>query len=155
MPHKTHPAHYLLYDWFAPLYDLGVWFIALFVGGEEGLRGPVLRELASNGAGDRRSEKARPLEGKRVLEIFAGTGTLSISAASLGASAVAVDVTAGMLRVAAAKAKGAGVSVEFTRADASRLPFVDGVFDRVMVSLGLHETEGPIIDLIIREPRGC
>lgn len=135
------------------MYDLGVWFAALLLGGEESLRGPVLRELEAGRGGtrERRADNARPLEGKKVLEIFAGTATLSIEAASLGAKAVAVDVTAGMLRVAAEKARRAGVGVEFARADASCLPFADGAFDRVMVSLGLHETEGPLIPLIIKE----
>lgn len=154
MSQKPHPAHYLLYDWFAPLYDLGVWFAALLVGGEESLRGPVLKELGATGRGvgrGRRADTARPLEGKKVLEIFAGTGTLSIEAASLGASAVAVDVTAGMLRVAAEKARRAGVGVEFARADATSLPFPDGAFDSVVVSLGLHETEGAVIPVVIRE----
>lgn len=125
----------------------------MFVGGEDSLRGPVLRELEAgrHGARERRVDKARPLEGRRVLEIFAGTATLSIEAASLGAKAAAVDVTAGMLRVAAEKARMAGVSVEFARADAASLPFMDGAFDSVVVSLGLHETEGGLIPLIIRE----
>ncbi|MBI4949374.1 MAG: methyltransferase domain-containing protein [Deltaproteobacteria bacterium] len=153
MSQKNHPAHYLMYDWLAPLYDLGVWLAALFLGGEEGLRGPVLRELeaGSGAARERRADMARPLEGRRVLEIFAGTATLSIGAASLGAKAVAVDVTAGMLRVASEKAHRAGAVVEFIRADAESLPFPDGSFDGVVVSLGLHETEGPLIPLIIKE----
>ncbi len=142
-----------MYDWLAPLYDLGVWLAALLLGGEESLRGPVLRELeAGRGvARERRADIARPLEGRRVLEIFAGTGTLSIGAASLGAKAVAVDVTAGMLRVASEKARMAGVSVEFARADATGLPFLDGAFDGVVVSLGLHETEGAMIPVVIKE----
>ncbi|OGP24049.1 MAG: hypothetical protein A2X99_08735 [Deltaproteobacteria bacterium GWB2_55_19] len=142
-----------MYDWLAPLYDLGVWFAALPLGGEEGLRAPVLRELeAGRVTGrERRIDKARPLEGRKVLEIFAGTGTLSIEAASLGARAIALDVTAGMLRVASEKARRAGVVVGFARADAESLPFPDGSFDGVMVSLGLHETEGPLVPLIIKE----
>lgn len=135
------------------MYDLGVWFAALLLGGEESLRGPVLRELEAGrgGARERRADKARPLEGKKVLEIFAGTGTLSIEAASLGARTFAVDVTAGMLRVAAEKARRAGVGVEFARADATSLPFADGAFDGVIVSLGLHETEGAMIPVVIKE----
>ena len=135
------------------MYDLGVWLAALPLGGEEGLRAPVLRELeAGRGVSrERRAGIARPLDGRRVLEIFAGTGTLSIGAASLGARAIAVDVTAGMLRVASEKARRAGVGVGFAMADAKSLPFPDGAFDSVVVSLGLHETEGPLIPFIIKE----
>ena len=45
----------------------------------------------------------------------------------------------------------AGVSVEFARADAAHLPFLDKAFDGVVVSLGLHETEGAVIPVVIKE----
>ncbi|MEK7773131.1 MAG: methyltransferase domain-containing protein, partial [Deltaproteobacteria bacterium] len=111
-------ARHMVSDLFAPLYDLGVWFVTLFLGGEEGLREKVIAE-------------ALPLEGKAVLEIFAGTATLSLMAAKMGARAVALDISRGMLKAAVEKAVKSGASVCPVRADAAALPFGSGSFDRV------------------------
>lgn len=116
-------------DVLAPLYDLGVWFLALFLGGEEGLR-------------DKAIAGAMPLEGRTVLEVFAGTGTISLMAAKRGATAIAVDISEGMLRVAGEKAGKSDAHVYPVRADAAVLPFRPGSFDRVIASMGLHEA-GP------------
>ncbi|MBI5643802.1 MAG: class I SAM-dependent methyltransferase [Deltaproteobacteria bacterium] len=137
MSRKINPSHYLLYDWLAPLYDLGIWLLALLAGGEGRLRAPVLKGLEG--------------KGERVLEIFAGTATLGLAAAQKGARVTAVDITGGMLRVAKEKAVRSGLDVAFVRADAALLPFKDGAFDRVIVSLGLHETPAGNVPLIFKE----
>lgn len=128
----------MVYDVLAPLYDLGVWSLALFLGGEEGLR-------------DRAIAEAMPLEGRRVLEIFAGTGTISLMAARMGATAIALDISDGMLRVAGEKAVGAGVPVYPVRADAAVLPFRSGSFDRVIASMGLHEAGPDAVEGALKE----
>ncbi|MBI5826956.1 MAG: methyltransferase domain-containing protein [Deltaproteobacteria bacterium] len=128
----------MVYDVLAPLYDLGVWFLALFLGGEEGLRDKAIAE-------------AMPLEGKTVLEIFAGTGTISLMAAKRGAAAVALDISEGMLRVAGEKAGGAGAPVYPIRADAVELPFRPGSFDRVIASMGLHEVGSDAAEGALKE----
>lgn len=128
----------MVFDVLAPLYDLGVWFIALFLGGEERLR-------------DRAIAEAMPLEGRRVLEIFAGTGTLSLMAAKMGATAIALDISEGMLRVAGEKAGRSGAPVYPVRADASDLPFRSGSFDRVIASMGLHEAGPDTIEKALKE----
>lgn len=119
----------MVYDVLAPLYDLGVWFMALFLGGEDALRGKAIAE-------------AMPLEGRTVLEIFAGTATISLMAAKRGATAIAADISKGMLRVAGEKAGKSGAHIYPVRADAAVLPFRSGSFDRVIASMGLHEA-GP------------
>lgn len=138
MSQKTQVQHSILYEWFAPLYDLGVWLCALPFGGEGAIRERVI-------------DRASPLKGLNTLEIFAGTGTLSLLAAERGASATAVDITGGMLRAAGFKAEKSGLKLALVRADASDLPFVDNGFDRVMVSMGLHETEQSRLPLILKE----
>ena len=138
MSQKNRVQHPVLYDWFAPLYDLGVWLTALPFGGEASIREKVI-------------EKAMPLEGKKTLEIFSGTATLSCLAAGRGASATAVDITGGMLRAARFKAKKSGLALALARADASELPFVGDVFDRVFVSMGLHETEESKVPEVLKE----
>lgn len=138
MSRKKQVQHSILYEWFAPLYDLGVWLTALPLGGEDALRERVI-------------DRASPLKGLKTLEIFSGTATLSLLAAERGATATAVDITGGMLRAARFKAKKTGLKLGLVRADASDLPFVDGGVDRVMVSMGLHETVQSDLPVILKE----
>lgn len=137
MPEKTSSRH-RVFDLFAPFYDLGIWLAALLVGGEKGLRAPVV-------------EAAGPLENKRVLELFAGTASLSVMAAGKGARATAVDLSPGMLRVAGEKARKAGVGLGRIVADAAELPIGSGLMDTVIASLGLHETAQPGVPGIMVE----
>jgi demethylmenaquinone methyltransferase/2-methoxy-6-polyprenyl-1,4-benzoquinol methylase len=102
--------------------------------------------------------------GKRVLDLAAGTGTVSRSLAEAGARCVACDFSLGMLRVGArrlqrpgAKAvgvKGAGRSgtartggVRFVAGDALALPFGTGAFDAVTISFGLRNVADPMTAL--------
>jgi ubiquinone/menaquinone biosynthesis C-methylase UbiE len=120
------------------LYDLGIWLLALLVGGEKRFRMRVIDE-------------AGPLEGAKVLEIFSGTATLSLMATDRGANVTAIDISAGMLRVAGEKARKAGHGVGLVRGEAIRLPFKSGSFDTVMVSLGLHEAAARDVPVIAAE----
>ncbi len=122
------PSRSLDFDIIAPFYDLGIWFISLFMGGEKRLRQAFINE-------------AMPLEGKRTLEIFAGTATLSLLARRYGAYAVATDISAPMLKVAGAKSRSKGLSIGLVRSDSASLPFRDATFDRALVCMGLHEVE--------------
>jgi ubiquinone/menaquinone biosynthesis C-methylase UbiE len=138
MDRKPQPSHSVLYEWFAPLYDLGVWLLALPFGGEDALREKVVG-------------KASIRKGDKTLEIFSGTASLSMLAAGLGASATALDINTGMLKVARGKAVKAALRLGLVRADAAVLPFGEESFDRVMVSMGLHETESSNVPLILKE----
>lgn len=138
MTQKPQTAHYLLYDLFAPMYDLGVWLLAVLLGGEGRLR-------------EKTVEEAGVFKGARLLEIFAGTATLSLLAAERGAISTAVDLSPGMLDVARIKARKSRSSIELTRADAASLPFMDASFDRVLVSMGLHETAQENVPVILKE----
>jgi ubiquinone/menaquinone biosynthesis C-methylase UbiE len=73
---------------------------------------------------------------RRLLDVGCGTGRLLRSAASRfpGTGLVGVDVSGGMLSVAAATAL-AGTPVVLVRAAAERLPFADAVFDLVTATL--------------------
>jgi demethylmenaquinone methyltransferase/2-methoxy-6-polyprenyl-1,4-benzoquinol methylase len=127
-----------VFNWFAPIYDLSMWFLCLPFGGEERLRRKVLKELA-------------PFKGARVLELFCGTATLSFMAAREGARGTALDLSTGMLNVARQKARKEGLTIALVNADAISLPFVEKVFDRVLISLGLHETTERDCELILKE----
>jgi SAM-dependent methyltransferase len=74
--------------------------------------------------------RALPEPGLRVLDVGAGTGSLSLLAAELGYRVTALDLSAGMLAQARRKASERGLSVDFIEAPATDPP--DGPFDAVM-----------------------
>jgi SAM-dependent methyltransferase len=80
------------------------------------------------------------LAGRRVLEIGCGTGRLARALADRGARVWAVDPSHEMLAVARAHG---GSKVIFKRADAERLPFKAGWFERGVLRLVVHLLERP------------
>lgn len=75
--------------------------------------------------------------GARVLVVGAGTGgTLAIPAAERGAEVVAADVAPALFEAGRARARRAGVEVEWVDADVAELPFDDGDFDVVCSTFG-------------------
>ncbi len=73
----------------------------------------------------------------RVLDVAAGTGNASIPAAKTGARVTASDLTPELLEAGRRRADAAGVELEWTVADAERLPFESGSFDVVMSAIGV------------------
>jgi SAM-dependent methyltransferase len=76
----------------------------------------------------------------RALEIGAGTGYFSLNLLRAGVieSAVATDISPGMLRALSASAAELGLSVETVACEASSLPFPDESFDLVFGHAVLH-----------------
>jgi demethylmenaquinone methyltransferase/2-methoxy-6-polyprenyl-1,4-benzoquinol methylase len=70
--------------------------------------------------------------GDNVLDLAAGTAVSTVELAASGAWCVAADFSVGML------AAGKGRAVPKVGADATALPFADGVFDAVTISFGLR-----------------
>lgn len=70
--------------------------------------------------------------GDKVLDLAAGTAVSTVELAKSGAWCVAADFSVGMLSA------GASRPVPKVGADATRLPFADGVFDAVTISFGLR-----------------
>jgi ubiquinone/menaquinone biosynthesis C-methylase UbiE len=89
----------------------------------------------------------------RALEIGAGTGyfTLNLMRAGVIRSAVASDISPGMLRTLAASADELGLAVETVACDAASLPFADASFDLVFGHAVLHHL--PDLDAAFREFR--
>ena len=75
--------------------------------------------------------------GQRVLDVAAGTGNASIPAAQRGGDVVASDLTPELFEAGRARAKAAGVELEWVAADAEALPFEDASFDVVISSIGV------------------
>jgi ubiquinone/menaquinone biosynthesis C-methylase UbiE len=76
----------------------------------------------------------------RALEIGAGTGyfTLNLMRAGVIRSAVASDISPGMLQALSTSADELGLRVETVACEASSLPFEDGSFDLVFGHAVLH-----------------
>ena len=75
--------------------------------------------------------------GHRVLDLAAGTAVSTVELQKSGAWCLAADFSVGML------AAGAARDVPKVAADATRLPFGDGVFDAVTISFGLRNVVDP------------
>lgn len=90
--------------------------------------------------------------GDKVLDVCCGTGAQVLEYGRRDIFAIGVDINPSMLRVATRnRIKKQALNVSFQLADATSLPFLDGYFDYVTVSLGLHDKEKSIRYQIISE----
>ena len=104
----------------------------------------LLRLLAQEGMGS--------IAGRRVLDLGAGFGALSLYFAHLGAEVVAVDPNEGRMRVAEAIACRRGLPLSIAAAHAQSLPFADASFDVVVANNSLcYIVGGRLHDEAMRE----
>jgi SAM-dependent methyltransferase len=85
---------------------------------------------------------ARIEPGDRVLDVGCGTGSLTIAAArAAGPTGRVVGIEPGieMIERARGKAKRSRLPIEFVATAGEALPFPDGSFDVVLISLVLHQ----------------
>src|SRR4051794_40871757 len=85
-------------------------------------------------------EHARMKDGEAVLDLACGTGTLAIDIKKdmPKAKVSALDGDRSILTKARAKAKDAGVKIEFQRGMSNELPYDDRSFDVVVSTLFFH-----------------
>jgi SAM-dependent methyltransferase len=83
-----------------------------------------------------------PEPGARVLDVGAGTGSLSLLAAELGYRVTALDLSPGMLAKARAKAADRGLDVAFVEGPATEPP--PGPFDAVIERHLVWTTPDPV-----------
>lgn len=85
------------------------------------------------------------LEGKHVLEMGCGLGSLSLLLAKSGARLTAFDISAGSIEVAKQRAVAAGVAdrIRFDVRPAEQLPYEDESFDIVFGKAVLHHLDAP------------
>ena len=81
------------------------------------------------------------LKGKKVLDMGCGAGESSVYFALRGADVYACDIAEDFLKVGESLAKKFNVSVNFSRAEASQLPYADEMFDIVYGNGVLHHVE--------------
>jgi ubiquinone/menaquinone biosynthesis C-methylase UbiE len=83
-------------------------------------------------------------KGERVLDMGCGTGRFTVPLVATGAEVTALDLSNGMLSVAAGKLTERGLKAEIHQGDMADLPFADGTFDTVTSMLALMHI--PLVD---------
>jgi ubiquinone/menaquinone biosynthesis C-methylase UbiE len=81
------------------------------------------------------------LQGQNVLDYGCGHGMAAVVLARHGARVTAFDLSSGYVEEARRRARANGVEINFVQADAERLPFADGSFDRVWGNAVLHHLD--------------
>lgn len=90
----------------------------------------------------------------KVLDLCTGTATnaIRISQHRPEAKIVGIDISKDMLRVAKGKLKKKNIqNVKLYEMDATNTKFKDESFDKVLISLVLHELEEPLAESILKE----
>ena len=100
-----------------------------------------LIDTAASGISDRMVELAGVEAGSRVIDVAAGYGEPTLSAAKVAGpdgSVVATDISAEMLAYGRERAEAAGLeNIEFVEADASALDFPEQSFDAALSRFGI------------------
>jgi len=83
--------------------------------------------------------------GSRVLEVAPGPGYLAIELARPGTyHVVGLDISKSFVQIAQAKAREAGVAVEFRHGNASNMPFGAGTFDFIVCRAAFKNFTEPV-----------
>ena len=83
-----------------------------------------------------------PKPTERILDVAAGTGTVSRILADFGAEVTALDFSEGMI-AEGIRRHGDHPRIDFIQGDATELPFDDDTFDATTVSFGLRNVQRP------------
>ena len=84
-----------------------------------------------------------PKPGERILDLATGTGWTSRLVAGRGAQVIGVDIAEDLLAAARAKARSAGLAIDYRTGDAEALPFDDASFDAVVSTFGVMFASRP------------
>jgi SAM-dependent methyltransferase len=87
--------------------------------------------------GERLAEAVDIRAGEQVIDVAAGNGNVSLSAARRFADVVATDYVPVLLEKAARRAQAEGLQLQCQVADAEALPFGDGRFDVALSTFGV------------------
>lgn len=91
-----------------------------------------------------------------ILDVCTGTATnaINIATSKPGTKIVGIDLSKDMLRIAKAKVKKKQISnIKLKHMDATELTFKDKVFDKILISLVLHELDEPITDKLLQQAK--
>jgi ubiquinone/menaquinone biosynthesis C-methylase UbiE len=84
-----------------------------------------------------------PAQPVRIVDLGCGTGSLAVLLAEHSNRVSGIDISGNMIRLARAKARAAGVAVDFVRGDAADPPFAEASFDLVLARHVLWAFENP------------
>jgi ubiquinone/menaquinone biosynthesis C-methylase UbiE len=82
--------------------------------------------------------------GSRVLEVAPGPGYLAIELARRGHQVVGLDISASFVQIAQAKAREAGVAIDFQRGNASDMPLDGDTFDLIICRAAFKNFTEPV-----------
>src|SRR3954452_20243621 len=90
-------------------------------------------------------ERLQPRSGERVLDLATGTGWGSRIVAQRfpGVKVTGADIAEQMLEHARSAAAQLSLDIDYTHADAEKLPFADGSFDAVVSTFGVMFVGNP------------
>ena len=94
------------------------------------------------------------VSGDKVLDLCTGTGTNAVNIAKRDNSVIikGVDISKDMLVIAKSKAKKEKLNnIKFYEMDATNMRFKDKCFDKILLSLVLHETDEDLAAKMIKE----
>lgn len=94
-------------------------------------------------------EKIDAEPGECVLDLGSGNGRFSVAMATSGARVVALDLSKVMLKETLRRSKSSQSDVHVVLADAQRLPFREGAFDKVLCAQSLWYV--PDYFIVVRE----
>jgi ubiquinone/menaquinone biosynthesis C-methylase UbiE len=78
--------------------------------------------------------------GRKVLDVAAGNGNVTLAAARRWCEVVSTDYVPALLERGRLRAAADGLTIEFKQADAEALPFDEGAFDAVVSTFGVMFT---------------
>ncbi len=103
--------------------------------------------------GPLRTQAAKTLDLPRqskVLDVATGTGSQAVALAKCGYDVTGIDLSPDMLNQARKKIR-PELKLNFLNLDATELPFKNGSFDGVTISLGLHDMPPEIGQSVLQE----
>jgi SAM-dependent methyltransferase len=83
------------------------------------------------------AQRLNPRVNERILDVATGTGWTARNVARTGASVTGTDISEELLAAAREVSAHVRPEIRFMLADAERLPFEDGAFDRVISTFGV------------------
>jgi ubiquinone/menaquinone biosynthesis C-methylase UbiE len=121
-----------------PFYDVMTWWCFLPLGGEDACRREFVGWFAVE-------------PGHQVLSLCCGTGTTERALMDAMPSARVTAIDLGTGQIATAKRKSRQGLVDYRVGNATDTGFAPGSFDRVLITLALHEMPRPLRAAILRE----
>jgi ubiquinone/menaquinone biosynthesis C-methylase UbiE len=123
-----------------PFYDLMIWFVFLPMGGEAACR----RQFA---------QWVDVQSGEKILSLCCGTGDTERAILNLVPTAQIVAIDLGVGQISIAKRKDATDSIGFCVGNASQTGLGSDNFDRVVITLALHEMPHSLRLAVLKEAR--